>query len=135
MDESEIGHHHAECLGLIHAAENLSSNSIQFIGNLVCQGKHECGVNALKWNIQPLIVLKRKKLLLSGLALKTRDDVFSEGVLSPDFENRKKLAEMVLCEFGIDGQPKLSAHLSGRNDPALWSCCGFLRRGHILSLS
>jgi hypothetical protein len=34
MDEGKIGHHHAKCLGPIHAAENLSTDSFQFIGDL-----------------------------------------------------------------------------------------------------
>ena len=67
MDERIIGHHNAKCLGLIHSAENLSANSIQFIGYIVCQRKHECGVNTLKWNVQPLVVVEGKKLRLRGL--------------------------------------------------------------------
>jgi len=47
--------------------------------------------------------------------------VFSEGVLSPDFEYSKKLAEMALGESGIDGQPELSARLCRSNDSALLS--------------
>src|SRR5271157_3537876 len=108
MDEGKIGHHHAECLGPIHSAENLSANSIQLIGYIVRQRKHECGVNALKWNVQPMVVVEGKKLRLRGLALETHDDVLSQGVLSPDFEHCKKLAEMALGEFGIDGEPELS---------------------------
>jgi len=61
--------------------ENLAANSIQFIGYLVCQWKYECGVNALKWNVQPLVVVKRNELRLSGLTFETHDDVFREGVL------------------------------------------------------
>jgi hypothetical protein len=99
MDEGEIGHHHAKCLGPIHSAENLSANSFQLIGNLVCQWKYECGVNALKWNVQPLVVVERNKLRLSGLALETHDEVLSESVLSPDFQHGKELAEMALREF------------------------------------
>src|ERR1035438_2829355 len=135
MDEGEIGHHHAKCLGPIHTAENLSANSFQLIGNLVGQRKHECGVDTLKRNVQPLVVVKRKELRLSGLAFETHDDVLSQGVLSTDFEHGKKPVEMALGEFGIDGQPKLSAVLCGRNDPALRSGCGLLRRGHVRSLS
>jgi hypothetical protein len=41
---------------------------------------------------------------------------------------------MALGEFGIDGQPELSARLRGRNDPALRSACGLLRSGHVVSL-
>jgi hypothetical protein len=67
MDEGKIGHHHAECLGPIHSAENLSANTIQFVGYLVCQRKHESGINALKWNVQPLVVVEAKKLRLRGL--------------------------------------------------------------------
>jgi hypothetical protein len=99
MNEGEIGHHHAKCLGPIHPAENLSADSFQFIGNLERQGKHECGVDTLKWNVQPLVVVERNKLRLSGLALETHDDVLSQGVLSADFEHSEKLAEMALGEF------------------------------------
>jgi hypothetical protein len=121
MDEGEICHHHAKCLGPIDSAENLAANSIQLIGYLVCQRKHESGVDTLKWNVQPLVVVEREKLRLSGLGFETHDDVFSEGVLSPDFEYSKKLAEMALGESGIDGQPELSARLCRSNDSALLS--------------
>jgi hypothetical protein len=96
MDKGEIGHHHAKCLGPIHSAENLSANSIQLIGDFVCQWKHECGVDTLKWNVQPLIVVERKKLRLRGLGFETHDNVFSQGVLVPDFQHCKKLAKMAL---------------------------------------
>jgi hypothetical protein len=119
MDEGKIGHHYAKRLGLIHTTENLSANSIQLIGNLVGQGKDECGVDTLKWNVQPLVVVKGKKLRLRGLALETHDDVLGQGVLSPDSQHGEKLAEMALGEFGIDGEPELSALFCGRNDPAL----------------
>jgi hypothetical protein len=135
MDESKIGHHHAKCLGPIHSAENLAANSIQFIGYLVCQRKDKSGVNALKWNVQPLVVVEGKKLRLRGFALETHDDVFSESVLSPDFQYGKQLAEMALSEFGIDGEPELSARLCGSNDSAFRSDCSLLRRGHVVSLS
>jgi hypothetical protein len=119
MYECKISHHHTKCLGPIHSAENLSANSFQLIGDLVCQGKHECGVNALKWNVQPLTVIERNELRLRGLGFETHDDVFSEGVLSPDFEHCKKLVEMAQSESGIDSKPKLSALLCGRNDSTL----------------
>jgi hypothetical protein len=134
MNEGEIGHHHAKCLGPIHSAENLSSDSFQLIGNLVGQGKDERCVNALKWNVQPLVVVEGKELRLRGLGFETHDDVLGEGVLSPDFEHGKKLAEMALGEFVIDGEPELSALLCGRNDSALWSGYGLLRSGHLVSL-
>jgi hypothetical protein len=134
MDEGEIGHHQAKCLGPIHPAENLSANSLQFIGDLEGQREYESGVDTLKWNVQPLVVVERNKLRLSGLALETHDDVLSEGVLSPDFEHGKKLVEMALGKFGIDGQPELSALLCGRDDPALRSGCGLLRGRHMVSL-
>jgi hypothetical protein len=135
MDEGEIGHHHAKCLGPIDSAENLTANSFQLIGYLVGQRKHKSGVNALKWNVQPLVVVEREKLRLSGLAFKIHDDVLSKGVLSPDSEHGKKLAEMALGESGIDGQPELSARLCGSNDSALRSGCGLLHSGHVVSLS
>jgi hypothetical protein len=134
MDEREIGHHHTKCLGPIHSAENLAANSIQLIGYLVCQWKYERSVNALKWNVQPLVVVEGKKLRLRGLGFETHDDMFSEGVLSTDLEHGKKLAEMALGEFGIDGEPKLSACLCGSNDSALRSGCGLLSSGHTVSL-
>src|ERR1035441_8308093 len=96
MDKGKIGHHHTKGLRPIHSAENLSANSFQLIGDLVGQWKHECGVDTLKWNIQPLVVVERNKLRLSGLALETHDDVLSQGVFSADFEHGKKLAEMAL---------------------------------------
>jgi hypothetical protein len=133
MNEGEIGHHHAECLGPIHSAENLSANSIQFIGYLVCQWEYERCVNALKWNVQPRAFIERNKLCLRGLGFETHDDVFGQGVLSADFEHSKELAEMALGEFGIDGEPKLSARLCGRNDFALRSASSFLRSWHAVS--
>jgi hypothetical protein len=60
--------------------------------------------------------------------------VFGESVLSPDFQHGKQLAEMALGEFGIDGQPELSARLHGSNDSALRSSSGFLCSGHVVSL-
>ena len=134
MDEGIVGHHHAKCLGPIHPAENLSANSFQLISDLERQRKHESGVDTLKWNVQPLVVVERNKLCLSGLALETHDDVFSQSVLSPDFEHGKELVEMALGKFGIDGEPELSARLHGSNDSALRSGSGFLRSGHVVSL-
>jgi hypothetical protein len=135
MDEGKIGHHHAKGLGPIHPAENLSADSFQFIGNLERQWKHERGVYTLKWNVQPLVVVERNKLRLRGLGFETHDDVFSQGILSPDFEHGKKLVEMALGEFGIHGEPELSAIVSGRNDSALRSGCSLLRGRHMASLS
>jgi len=40
---------------------------------------------------------------------------------------------MALGEFGIDGEPKLSARLCGRNDFALRSGGGLLRSRHVVS--
>jgi hypothetical protein len=71
---------------------------------------------------------------MRGLGFEIHDDVFSESVLSADFEHGKKLAEMALGEFGIDGEPELSARLHGSNDSALRSGSGFLRSGHLVSL-
>jgi len=135
MDKGKIGDHHAKGLGPIHPAENLPANSFQFVGNIEGQRKHESGVDTLKWNVQPLVVIERNKLRLSGLAFETHDDVFSQGILSPDFEHGKKLVEMALGKFGINSEPELSPLLCGRNDSALRSGCGLLRRGHMLSLS
>jgi hypothetical protein len=72
---------------------------------------------------------------LSGLALETHDDVFGQGVFSSDFEHGKKLAEMALGEFGIDGEPELSARLCGRHDFALRSGSGFLCGRHVVTSS
>jgi hypothetical protein len=88
MDEGKIGHHHAKCLGPVHSAEYLSANSFQLIGDLERQRKYESGVDTLKWNVQPLVVVERNKLRLRGLSFETHDDVLSEGVLSPDFQHR-----------------------------------------------
>jgi hypothetical protein len=135
MDEGEIGNHHAKCLGPIHPAEHFSANSFQFISDLEGQWKYKSGVNTLEWNVQPLVVVEGNKLRLSGLGLETHDDVFSQSVLSPDFERCKKLVEMALGEFGINGEPELSALLCGRNDSALRSGCSLLRGRHMVSLS
>jgi hypothetical protein len=99
----------------------------------VCQWKYECSVNALKRNVQPRAVIERNKLCLRGLGFEIHDDMFSEGVLSPDFEHGKQLAEMALGEFGIDCEPELSALFCGRNDSALRSGSGFLHSGHMVS--
>jgi hypothetical protein len=87
----------------------------------VCQWEYERGVNALKWNVQPRAVIERNKLCLRGLGFETHDDVFRESVLSPDFQYAKQLAEIALGEFGIDGEPELSARLRGSNDSSLRS--------------
>jgi hypothetical protein len=134
VDGCKIGHHHAKCLGPIYSTENLAANSIQFIGYLVCQWEYKRGINALKWNVQPRAVIERNKLCLSSLGFEIHDDVFCEGVLPTDFEHSEKLAEMALGEFGIDGEPELSARLHGSNDSALRSGSGFLRSGHAVSL-
>jgi hypothetical protein len=99
----------------------------------VCQWEYERGVNALKRNIQPRAVIERLNLLLCGLGFEIHDDVFREGVLSADFEHSEKLAEMALGEFGIGGEPELSARLHGRNDSALRSGSGLPRNGHVVS--
>ena len=134
MDGCKIGHHHTKCLGPIYSAENLAANSIQFIGYLVCQWEYERGVNALKWNVQPRAVIERNKLCLRSLGFEIHDDVFREGVLSADFEHSEELAEMALGEFGIDGEPELSARLHRSNDSALRSGSGFLCSGHVVPL-
>jgi hypothetical protein len=134
VDGCKIGNHHAKCLGPIHAAEDLAANSIQFIGYFVCQWEYERGVNTLKWNVQPRAVIERNKLCLCGLGFEIHDDVFRQCILPADFEYSEKLAEMALGEFGIDGEPKLSARLHGSNDSALRSGCGFLRSKHVVSL-
>jgi hypothetical protein len=77
--------------------------------------------------------LERNKLCLRGFGFETHDDVFGQGILSADFEHGKKLAEMALGEFGIDGQSELSARFRGSNDSTLRSSSGFLRNGHVVS--
>jgi hypothetical protein len=72
-------------------------------------------------------------MCLRGLGFEIHDDVFREGVLSPDFQYGKQLAEMALGELGIDGEPELSACLHGSNDSALRSGWGILRSGHVVS--
>jgi hypothetical protein len=134
MHEGKIGNHQAKCFGPVHSTENFSSDPLQFIGYLVRQWEHECGVDTLKWNVQPLIVVKRKKLRLRGLAFETHDDVLCKGVLLPDLEYGEELIEIGLGESGIDGKPELSALLCGRNDSALRPDCGLLRSGHVVSL-
>ena len=121
MDEGKICHHYAKCLGQVDSAENFSPDTLQLIGNFVGQWKHECGVDTLKWNVQPLVVVEREKLRLSRLGFETHDDVFCEGVLSPDFEHSKELIEMPHGESGIYGKPELSSLLCRRNDSALRS--------------
>jgi hypothetical protein len=133
VDGCKVGHHHAKCLGPIYSAENLPANSIQFIGDLVRQWEYERGVYALKWNVQPRSVIERNKLHLRGLGFEIHDDVFREGVLSADFEDSEKLAEMALGKFGINCEPELSARLCGRNDFALRSRSSFLCSGHVVS--
>jgi hypothetical protein len=99
----------------------------------VCQWEYERGVDALKWNVQPRAVIERNKMCLRGLGFEIHDDMFRQSVLSADFKHGEKLTEMALGEFGIDGEPELSARLHGRNDFALRSGCGFLRSGHMVS--
>jgi len=103
MDEGEVCHHHAKCLGPIHSAQNLSPDPLQLVGNIVRQRKNESGVDTLKRNIQPLVVVERDEFLLSALAFETHDNVFGKSVLLPDFEHGKKLIEMAQGESGIDG--------------------------------
>ena len=128
----EVGHHDAKCLRLIHAAKNLPADSLQFICNLLSQRKHKRGVDVLKWNVHPLVVVERKDLRLRGLALEIHDDVLSERVLSPDFQHSKELAEMCLGEFGIHRKPDLNPLLCRRNDSALCSGCSLRARGHVV---
>jgi hypothetical protein len=74
-------------------------------------------------------------LRLSGLGFEIHDDVLGKGVLSADFENSEKLAEMTLGVFGIHREPDLSPLLCGRNDSALCAGCPFLWWGHVPFLS
>jgi hypothetical protein len=135
MDKGKIGHHHSKSLGPIDPAENLSSDPLKFVGNLERQWEHECGVDSLKWNVQPLVVVKRNELSLSSLTFKANNNVLSEGVLFPDLHHSEELIEMALGESGIDGKPELSALLCRRNDSAFRSDCGLRRSGHMVSLS
>ena len=117
----KVGHHHAKRLGSVHASKNFPAHSLQFVGNLVGQWENERCVNALKRNVQPRAAIERNKLCLRGLGFETHDDVFRKSVLSPDFQYAKQLAEIALGEFGIDGEPELSARLRGSNDSSLRS--------------
>jgi hypothetical protein len=101
----------------------------------VGQREDERGVDTLKWNVQPRAVIERQNLRLSSLGPKIHDDVLGESVLFPDSQHGKKLGEISLGEFGIDGEPDLSTLLYGSNDPALRSGCGFLWRGHLFFFS
>jgi hypothetical protein len=56
-----------------------------------------------------------------GKAKETRGGGFSQCILSPDFKHGKKLAEMAPGEFGIGGEPELSARLCGSDDSTLGS--------------
>ena len=99
MDGGEVGHHHAKRLGLIHAAENLSADPFQFVGNLMGQWEDEGCVNTLKRNVQPRAVIERHNLRLCRLGFEIHDDVLGQGVLSADFQHGKKLVEISLGEF------------------------------------
>ena len=134
MNGCEVGYHHAKCLGLIHAAENLPADSLQLIGNLVSQREDERGVDTLKRNVQPRAVVERKYLCLCGLSFEIHDDVFSQGVLVADFQYSKKLIEMALGEFRIDGEPDLSPLVCGSNDSALRSGYSLLCSKHMIYL-
>src|ERR1035441_2803939 len=134
MNEGEMGHHHAKRLRLVHPAENLPAHSFQLVCNIVCQREYEGSVDTLKRNVQPWAVIERHKLRLCRLGFEIHDDMLGESVLSPDFEHSKKLAEMALGKFGIDGEPDLSARLHGSNDSALRSGSRLLRWDHIRSL-
>ena len=119
MNKGEVGYHNAKRFGIVHSAENLPAHSLQFVCNIVRQWEYKGSVDALKRNVQPRAVIERNKLCLRGLGFEIHDDVFREGVLSPDFEHSEKLAEMCLGEFGIDGKPDLCALLRRSNDSAL----------------
>jgi len=103
MNVGKIGHHNAKRFGIVHPTENLPAHSLQLVGNIVCQREYEGSVDTLKRNVQPRSVIESHKLRLSRLGFKIHYDVFGEGVLSPDFEHGKELAEMGFGEFGIDG--------------------------------
>jgi hypothetical protein len=57
--------------------------------------------------------------------------MLGKGILVADFQYGKKLGEMGLGEFGIDGEPDLSTLLCGSNDSAFRSDCCLLRSGHV----
>ncbi|MGD0941564.1 MAG: hypothetical protein ABR905_17845 [Terracidiphilus sp.] len=134
MNGGKVGDHYAKCFGAIHAAENLAAHSLQFIGNVIGQRKHKRRVDRLKWDSQPRAVLERNQLRLSCLGLEIHDDVLGQGVLVADFQDGKKLSEKGFGEFGIDGEPDLSALFSGSNDSALRADCCLLRRGHVATV-
>jgi hypothetical protein len=118
MDEGKIGHDHAKCFGVIDSSENLSSDSVQFVANLVRQRKYESSVDFRKWNILPLILVKRLKSCLSGLGFEIHDDVLGDGVPLLDLEYGNESVEIVLGEPGIDCEPYLSPLPFWRDDSA-----------------
>jgi hypothetical protein len=103
---------------VIDSSENLSSDSVQFVANLVRQRKYESGVDFRKWNILPLILVKRLKSCLSGLGFEIHDDVLGDGVPLLDLEYGNESVEIVLGEPGIDCEPYLSPLPFWRDDSA-----------------
>jgi hypothetical protein len=91
MDGCEVCHHHAKCLGLIHAAEDLSADSLQLIGNLVGQWEDEGSIDTLERNVQPRAVVERQNLRLCRLGFEIHDDVLGQGVLIADLQYGKKV--------------------------------------------
>jgi hypothetical protein len=111
VDEGKIGHDHAKCFGVIDSSENLSSDSIEFVDNLVGQRNYERGVDCPSWNVQPLVPIKIMKSCLSGLGFEIHDEVLGEGVPSSYLEHGKELLEIVLGKTGIDCEPNLNPFL------------------------
>ena len=135
MDGCEVGHHHAKRLGLIHTPENLPTDSLQLIGNLVGQREDERRVDALERDVQPRAVIEGQNLRLSGLGFESHDDVFGQSVLVADFQHGKELIEMGFGELGIDGEPNLSPLLCGSDNSVLRAGCNLRLRGHGIFFS
>jgi hypothetical protein len=130
VDEGKIGHDHAKCFGVIDSSENLSSDSIEFVDNLVGQRNYERGVDCPSWNVQPLVPIKIMKSCLSGLGFEIHDEVLGEGVPSSYLEQGKELLEIVLGKPGIDCEPNLNPFPYGGDNSGLQPILGCILSGH-----
>ena len=67
MNEGEVCHHNAKCLGLVHPAENLPAHSLQFVCNIVRRWEYKGSVDALKRNVHLQAVIECHNLRLCRL--------------------------------------------------------------------
>jgi hypothetical protein len=130
MDEGKISHDHAKCFGVIDSSESLTSDSIEFVENLVGQRNYERCVDWPTWNIHPLVLVKRMKSGLSGLGFETHDKVLGQGILSSNLEHGKELLEEVLGKPGIDCEPDLTPLCFGGDDSVLQRIFNCVLSGH-----